>query len=92
MTLALFLGRREKFERRRPALIGGQSVYVVSPEDSILSKLEWARISGSERQVRDVRGIVRVQAERLDHAYLRRWALDLDVADLLEQVLSPPSP
>lgn len=83
---------REEFERRRPALIGGQSVYVVSPEDSILSKLEWARISGSERQLRDVRGILRVQGESLDLGYLRRWAVDLEVADLLEKVLSSQSP
>lgn len=39
---------REEFERRRPALIGGQSVYVVSPEDSIL----WSRFSA--RRVRRI--------------------------------------
>jgi hypothetical protein len=42
----------------------------------------------SERQWRDVLGVLKVQAERLDLAYLRRWAAALGVADLLEQALS----
>ncbi len=57
----------------------------VSAEDSILLKLEWYRLGGeiSERQWLDVLGVMRVQAERLDQAYLDLWAADLGVADLL---------
>lgn len=59
-------------------------------EDTLLAKLEWYRMGGevSERQWRDVLGIVKVQAGNLDLEYLHRWAGELQVADLLERVLS----
>jgi len=58
---------------------------MVSPEDTILLKLEWYRLGGeaSERQWLDILGVLRVQAGRLDEAYLDRWAAELGVADLL---------
>jgi len=46
----------------------------------------------SERQWRDVLGVLNVQGERLDVAYLRRWAATLGVADLLEQALAQAGP
>ncbi|MBX7235657.1 MAG: hypothetical protein K1X65_14820 [Caldilineales bacterium] len=66
----------------------GRSIYVSSPEDTILAKLEWYRLGGevSERQWRDVVGIVSVQGDRLDWDYLRRAASQLGVADLLEKL------
>jgi hypothetical protein len=62
--------------------------YVASAEDTILAKLEWYRRGGevSERQWRDVSGIVRVQGERLDWKYLELQAASLGVADLLIQL------
>ncbi len=60
-----------------------------SPEDTILSKLEWYRLGGevSERQWGDVLGILKVHAEMLDMEYLRHWATELQVGDLLERAL-----
>ena len=62
---------------------------VASPEDILLAKLEWYRMGGevSERQWRDVIGVLRVQAGVLDVDYLQRMARELEVADLLEQAL-----
>lgn len=62
--------------------------YVASAEDTILAKLEWYRAGGevSERQWRDVVGIVQVQGERLDWGYLNRMAPGLAIADLLERL------
>ena len=62
---------------------------VLSPEDTILSKLEWFRAGGdvSERQWRDVLGILEVQAGNLDVDYLRRWAEELGVSDLFDRAL-----
>ena len=64
---------------------------VASPEDTILAKRLWYRRGGevSDRQWSDIRGIVEVQKGHLDLDYLRRWARDLGVEDLLERILSP---
>ncbi len=77
---------REEFSRRRTTVVDGLTVFIASPEDTILAKLEWARRSESERQVRDAAGIVRVQGEALDVAYIERWAGELGVLDLWGQV------
>jgi hypothetical protein len=65
------------------------SAYFASPEDTILAKLEWFRKGGepSERQWRDVIGILKVRAAALDLDYLRKWAHELDISDLLEKAL-----
>jgi hypothetical protein len=70
---------REEFRRRRRATVLGLEVFLSSPEDTVLSKLEWARKGGSERQLRDVEGIVSVRGRELDVGHLDRWAPALGV-------------
>lgn len=78
----------EEFRRRRPADILGVQVSVISPEDAILSKLEWSKQGESERQFRDALGIAAVQWGSLDKEYLYRWARELNLEDILETLLS----
>ncbi|HMC64579.1 MAG TPA: hypothetical protein VKI65_06545 [Gemmataceae bacterium] len=78
---------REEFDRRKTENLSGLQVPIVSPEDVILSKLEWSKISESERQIRDALGVAVVQWKILDKEYLRKWAEELGVADRLEAVL-----
>lgn len=73
---------REEFSRRSLVRILGLEVPMASAEDTVLSKLEWARRSGSERQIEDAVGVVRVKGTALDLAYIERWALELGVTDL----------
>lgn len=64
-----------------------RTAWVTSAEDIILVKLEWFRMGGevSERQWRDVLGVIKTQGSLLDEAYLRQWAAELAVSDLLER-------
>jgi hypothetical protein len=72
----------------------GETIDVVSPEDVVLLKLEWFRIGGemSDRQWGDILGVLRVQGNRLDAAYLDHWAADLGVADLLAKARAEAAP
>jgi hypothetical protein len=67
---------------------------VASAEDVILSKLEWYRAGGeiSERQWTDVIGVMKIQSNHLDWDYLRRWAAELEVADLLDRARREAAP
>ncbi|MBU2446235.1 MAG: hypothetical protein KJ666_11805 [Bacteroidetes bacterium] len=62
-------------------------IYLCSPEDVILSKLEWYKSGGekSERQWLDVLGVIKVQGDILDKSYLKMWAKELSVFNLLEK-------
>ncbi|MEW5870354.1 MAG: hypothetical protein AB1894_13855 [Chloroflexota bacterium] len=84
---------RAQFERRSEMVVATQperKAYIASAEDTILAKLEWYRLGNevSERQWRDVLGMLKVQAGRLDFAYLHLWAERLNILDLLERALA----
>jgi hypothetical protein len=84
---------RERLKRRIPVSFSSDpnavTLFVDTAEDTILRKLEWYRRGGevSERQWRDVVGVVNAQSSRLDHVYLREWAARLGVSDLTERAL-----
>ena len=81
------LDRRQLARRQR--LVVSESprreLWVGSPEDQVLRKLDWYRAGGGvpDRQWRDVLGILAVQAARLDRADLESAAADLGLAELL---------
>ena len=64
------------------------SIWMATPEDVILHKLVWYRKGGeiSERQWRDVYGVLKQQQDRLDASYLVEWADRLQVRDLWERI------
>ena len=66
-----------------------QSLFLASAEDVILHKLYWYQIGGgiSDRQWRDVLGVLQVQHDKLDHAYLAMGAERREVTELLERAL-----
>lgn len=81
----------ETFKRRRRDTLDEEQksaeFYLVSPEDIILNKLLWFRLGGgvSDRQWSDVLGVLKVQKNLLDDNYLKYWASELKVEDLLEK-------
>jgi hypothetical protein len=62
---------------------------VAGADDIVLAKLDWYRKGGevSDRQWSDVQGVLKSASGRLDKAYLRQWAAELGVSDLLERAL-----
>lgn len=80
---------KAEFARRELAELQGQPVRLATAEDTIIAKLLWARDSRSERQLRDIAGILDVSGETLDHAYLQGWVEKLNLGALLEQARGP---
>lgn len=83
-----------EFGRRVPTVVDGVHTWVASAEDTVLSKLEWAKLGGSERQLADVAGVLSIRGAEIDDAYLDRWAPELGVVELLAQARAmalPPS-
>ena len=73
---------RSEFGRRQRRDLGGVEGDVATAEDVVLAKLAWAKIGQSERQLRDVAGILRMTGHDLDREYLEHWVDALDVRDL----------
>jgi hypothetical protein len=70
----------EEFGRRQRADLLGTPGFVTTAEDLVIAKLEWAAVSGSDRQLADVAGILAI-AERLDTGYIDRWVGALGLED-----------
>jgi hypothetical protein len=77
--------RETEFSRRRQLQLEGTTLFITSPEDLILSKLIWSRESDSDVQKQDTHRIVKSVSD-LDWTYLRKWAKNLDLEDLLGEV------
>jgi len=78
----------QEFERRRSVNMMGLSICILSPEDVILSKLEWSKDSDSPQQFRDALSVAVVQWEKLDWGYLHKWAVELGITNQLEELFN----
>lgn len=82
---------RVEFGRRTEVEVLGRPMFMVSAEDLVIAKLEWARLGESQRQLRDVAGILDIQGDALDRAYMRRWIEDLGLQEAWESVAGEAS-
>jgi len=77
--------------RVRCELLGsGASIWMASAASTVLQKLLWYQMGGgtSDRQWRDVLGVLATRSAELDRNYLRRWAEVIGVSDELERALT----
>ena len=74
--------RKTEFERRKKVEIDGMSVFIVSIEDLIISKLLWGKDRHSELQMRDVKNLLK---ERLDKEYIDHWVKKLHIDDFYQE-------
>ncbi len=70
---------RSEFERRITVEALGMRVSIATAEDVVVSKLECAKLGGSERQLEDVAGVLRDPDAALDQAYIERWVRELEL-------------
>lgn len=75
--------RLVEFDRRQRIEVEGSALWIVSKEDLILSKLDWARQSQSERQLSDVENLL---ATGVDQTYLQTWSQKLNLTAMLTRV------
>ena len=80
---------RMQIQRRVRIVVPGapEGIWVTSPEDQVLRKLDWFRQSGtaSDRQWRDVVGILRVYGSQLDREYLSDSARAINLSAELDE-------
>lgn len=75
-----------EFDRREPIEVGDLRFVIARPEDVLISKLEWTKISPSERQMQDAAGIVIVQGGNLDLPYVEKWVAALELQEQWQAV------
>ena len=70
---------QEELGRRQRVNLHGVSLFMTTAEDAVVSKLEWAKLAQSRRQIEDAAAILRVRWAALDHFYLTKWIDELDL-------------
>lgn len=84
---------RSRVARRRELpVLEGRTVSFASPEDVILKKLVYYQAGRSEKHLRDIAGVLRIQGEKIDRDYLTHWANELGVSEVWNQFLNLPEP
>jgi len=66
--------------------INGQKVIFITPEDLILSKLKWLKISYSEKQLEDIKSILEISKPDLN--YIKNWAKKQSTIKILKNCLN----
>ncbi len=78
--------RLAEFARKRRVSVEGLDLFIVAPEDLIISKLDWARHTRSEVQLADVRNLL-AGVKDLDRSYLDRWVSRLGLDSFYREVI-----
>jgi hypothetical protein len=84
---------QERFRRRERVRVLGRIACVASAEDTIVTKLRWAREADRPKDREDIRNILAVRASDLDWVYVKRWALAHGTSTLLDEIRAslPPA-
>jgi hypothetical protein len=77
--------QRKAFSNRKKVMFSDFDVWIISREDLILSKLNWAKDTHSEMQIRDAANILR---NGFDENYIKHWAEKLGIEDLLAEAFA----
>lgn len=88
-----FINKKEElsvseFKRKKPKAILGERVYFISPEDLILSKLRWYKISPSSRHIEDVESVLKISGDIIDKKYLLEQSRKQETLHELNKLLN----
>lgn len=84
---------KSRFERKYEENVFGFKMKISKPEDTILAKLRWAKLSGgSEKQFTDAMRVYEVQYGKLDLTYLQNWVNQLQVDELWHKLKNEANP
>ena len=76
--------QEQAFSHRHRINFSGFDIWIISKEDLILSKLDWAKNTRSDKQMRDAASIMR---NGYDEKYVEDWAKKLDIEDWLKDAV-----
>lgn len=69
------------FSQRRALEVAGRRLWFAIPEAVIVHKLRFYREGGSEKHLRDIRGMIAVSVDQIDRALIKRAVAELGLAD-----------
>jgi len=75
-----------RMRRRQRIDLSGVPVYIISPEDAVLTKLSWHKKTQVEKHLTDAAGIMKVQGNSLDRGYIDSWADKLSVTSIWKKL------
>jgi hypothetical protein len=80
---------RSCFDRRTRILASdGKEAWFAAPEDIILKKMVYFQEGKSDKHIRDIIGVLKVQGSKVDRAYIQSWAEKLQLVDTWQEILS----
>jgi len=84
---------QSRFARKYKETIFDYPLFISAPEDTILMKLNWAKLSGgSEKHFNDAMRVYEIQHEILDIPYMNIWAKKLDLEELWKKLKEESQP
>ncbi|MFH1453507.1 MAG: DUF6036 family nucleotidyltransferase [Armatimonadota bacterium] len=79
---------KEKFKNKVKINFQSKEIFIISPEDLIISKLIWNRLSGgSERQLKDCESIYKLNSENLNLDYITKWVKILKLEETFNKIV-----
>ncbi len=70
----------------RQTILENRTAIFSSPEDVIIKKMEYFREGGSEKHLRDITGVLKLQGDKIDRAYILSWAERLELTPIWEMI------
>jgi hypothetical protein len=80
--------RSELSRRTRKSIVPDCLAYTASAEDVILAKMAFYKEGASDKHLRDITGMLQVSGGEIDQAYIRGWAVQLDLDEIWQMILA----